>query len=398
MSKIVRLFDRSRTVTDWACPRKRYWNYEYAGRGIVPAGNPIELFLGTAVHDALATIAAMTQTEEGVDIDLVATTAQKQVYDTLLGPATDVETVAFAAEQAALIEGMIRGFHKHVWPRLTAAYPVIIAIEQEITYTVSDGLVFMSKPDLVVADADGNWYYIEYKTTSSKKDNWTQSWSTAVQLHSTMRAIEQTLGTKPVGVIVQGLYKGYESYGKQGSPFCYAYRRNAMPPFDRGETSYEYKAGLRRTPTWELDGGVKHWVEHMPDNILTDQFPCTPVIFINDDLVDSFFDQRTYREMEIAGAGPEIITEEVVLNRVFPQRFDQCIPYFGRPCAYRPLCFGVVADPLKQGYTLREPHHDPERQAQEAAGETTTPPRSPEEEGGTAPERTDPLPDRHRSR
>lgn len=361
--KRLKVYDRSRSTTDWQCPRKRYLQYEYKGRGIVPESTAIELFLGTTIHDGLAAIA------QGVDIERIAEAAVTQIKETLSGDGTE-EEVTFALEQAALVEGMLRGFFKHSWPKLMERYPKILAIEQEMTYE-HNGLTFMSKPDLVVANEDeSEIVYVEYKSTSSKKDSWVNSWGYAVQLHSTIRAIESSLGKKVTGVIVQGLYKGFESYGKQSSPFCYLYYRPANPPFIKEDVAYEFKAGLKRYPTWEREGGVKTWVENMPVHILADQFPQTPMIFIKDDLIDRFFAQRTARELEIDMAMQMLDAHEddeehvtSILDTAFEQKFDQCYPYFGKPCSYRNICHGGITDPLSQGYSLRESHHALEAEA-----------------------------------
>jgi hypothetical protein len=382
LEKPLRVYDRSRTTTDWGCPRRRYYQYEMpadsGGFGIVPKGSPIELFLGTTVHDGLAALAmAVVQNRPELTIDLIARTAYQQVFDAFMqeNSGTDEEKV-YAQEQATLIEGMLRGFEKYVWPEFLSLYKIEM-VEQEFFYyhdregkpcaAVDADFCFMTKPDLVVSNKEGQLIYVEYKTTSSKKESWTNSWNTAVQLHSTMRAIQQTLGKKPIGVIVQGLYKGYESYGKQSSPFCYAYARRPYPPFDKGEVRYDYAAGFKRTATWELDGGVAKWVEGMPDSVLIEQFPRTPLIFLKDDLVDDFFTQRAIREAEMM-TGKEMLDmaenkEEVFksyLNAFFPQKFDQCVPYFGKPCPYRNLCFGNITQPLAQGFQVREPHHEME--------------------------------------
>lgn len=364
MPKRLKVYDRSRSTCDWQCPRKRYLQYELYGRGIVPEDTAIELYLGTAIHDGLSAIA------RGISIDEIADAAREQVRDALIGNGTE-EEVTFALEQAALVEGILRGFNKHVWPQLIGKYPKILAIEQEMVYD-QNGFTFMAKPDLVLATEDeSDVIYVEYKSTSSKKDSWVNSWGYAVQLHSTIRAIEQTLGKKVTGVIVQGLYKGFESYGKQSSPFCYLYYRPANPPFVKEDVAYEFKAGLKRHPTWERDGGVKQWVENMPDQVLSDQFPRTPVIFIKDDLIDRFFAQRLIREGEISLAlqmieqhkdEPDMV--EGLLDTAFPQKFDQCAPYFGKPCTYRNVCFGQVTEPLSQGYSLRESHHQMELEHQ----------------------------------
>ena len=355
--------DRSRTTTDWTCRRRRYWAYEHNGTGIAPPTSALELYMGQVLHDGLAAIAGQTLASGTADIDTIATTAQKELYRGLVQD-DDYETVEFANEQSCLVEGLLRGFHRAIWPSLLARYPTIVCIEEEMVLHLYEDddiiLDFMAKPDLVLADAEGNLAYIEYKSTSSKRTEWINAWQTAVQLHSTCRAIEAHLNQPVSHVIVQGLYKGYESYGKQTSPFCYAYYRRGTPPFSRDETRYDYAQGFRKTPVWEQPGGVKAWVEGMPTNILGDQFPQTPPIYPNWSLVDAFFEQRIARELEIARGLDKLSPD--VLGSVFPQTFEQCSPAWGRSCPFRMLCFGQM-DPFKAGFTPRVPHHEPEAAA-----------------------------------
>lgn len=382
--KIIRLYDRSRTTTDWQCPRKRYWQYEHDGKGIVTGNTSLELYLGTTLHDGLAAIAHQ-QRQGAVDIDLIGDTARGQMVQALLNSSDgELEDFNFANEQAALVEGLLRGFYKQVWTRLMEQYPTILLIEPEMQYhhgtdgkklegeDLSKGFLFMAKPDLVLVDREGCVVYFEYKSTSSKREEWVNSWDTAVQLHSTIRAIEATTGAKVTNVVVQGLYKGYESYGKQSSPFCYAYHRAGSPPFVQEETLYEYRAGFKRVPTWELEGGVKRWVENMPEAVLATQFPQTPPIFIKEGLIDNFFRQRAARETEIhlaksliEFAGDDEESKRGIMDMAFPQRFDQCYPSYGKPCMFRQLCHGRVENPLTAGFIYREPHHALELEMQQ---------------------------------
>lgn len=340
------------------------------GRGIVKDNMALELFLGTSVHDGLAAIA--TQHRDGqVDINTITTTIHDAVYTSILDHADstkpEAENVAYAHEQATLVEGILRGFYRQVWPILIQQYPTIVAVEQEMTYTLRDDLVFMAKPDLILAKEDGTLVYIEYKTTSSKSEQWVNSWGTAVQLHSSIKAVEQTLGQAPASVIVIGLYKGYQSYGKQSSPFCYCYQKSANPPFTEAQTAYEYKPGFKRSPVWELPGGVAQWVAEMPEEVLAAQFLQTPEIFIKDDMIEQFFAQVGIREFEIQQAMLVIDNKSTTpdqhqqfLNGFFPQHFEQCNPAYGRGCSFKMLCHGHVSEPLEQGWILREAHHAPE--------------------------------------
>lgn len=352
------IISRPRAETDWKCPRKRYWNYEYAGQGIVTTNTSIELLMGTVVHDGLAAIA------RGLDIDEIAAAAYQQMVDSLTKPLEDSNDAnEFVHEQATLVEGLVRGFYRSTWPYLKVQYPEILAVEQDMIYNLESGYKFPAKPDLVVRNEHGEVFYIEYKTTSNKKDNWIQSWNYAVQVHATTKAIEEYVGEPVTAIIVQGLYKGYESYGKQNSPFCYTYYRAGQPPFSSDEFLYEYKAGYKKRPVWEMRGGCKEWVAGMPEHILAEQFPQTPPIYPNRELIDKFFIQREVREIEIAQAIDLIsgTTEEAkqnVLDVVFPQKFDQCSPSFGYGCPYKEICHGNIPEPLSRGWILRDISHE----------------------------------------
>lgn len=365
----LKLYDRSRVTTDWTCPRKRYLNYEYGGKGIVSSNTSLDLFMGTCLHDGLAAMAhGLVKARKNNnplfmgDIDLIATTAQKQMFETLTAHSTGVmEEIDYALEQSTLIEGMLRGFYKQVWPRILKQFPIILCIEEEMKFE-HEGLTFMSKPDLVVMDGDGNVAYIEYKSTGSKSEGWVNGWSTAVQLHSTIKAIKATRDIDVSQVIVQGLYKGFSSYGKQSSPFCYAYFKKGQPPFSQDQIEYTYKAGYKRVPVWEMEGGVKKWVEGMPEEVLSEQFPQVPPIFINDDLINSFFTQRSFRENEIKMAMDMISyadeeSRKSILDVAFPQKFDACASYYGRNCEFLRICHGRVENPLNEGWEQRVPHH-----------------------------------------
>ena len=130
------------------------------------------------------------------------------------------------------------------------------------------------------------------------------------------------------------------------------------------ETSYEYKAGFKRYPTWELHGGVKAWVDGMSAEVLADQFPQTPPIFLDTDLVNRFFAQQAIRENEIHTA-LEMLSmvkhdadKQMILDGSFPMHFESCSPAWGRGCQYKKICFSKPTDPLSAGFSYRTPHHD----------------------------------------
>ena len=137
-----------------------------------------------------------------------------------------------------------------------------------------------------------------------------------------------------------------------------------------------------------MKGGVFDWIDGMSDEMLAEQFPCTAPIYIDRSMVERFFAQVGIREADIR-AGRDVANKFEIqrlegslsdkdakeltwyLDAFFPQRFDQCQPSFGSPCAYRRLCHGGTVNPLENGFTFREPHHEDElvQQRTEALGE-----------------------------
>ncbi len=366
MTTPIKLYSKSSIERDWKCPRSYYWAYEHDGKGIQEQSKGLALHLGTALHDGLAVIAAKWKETGQVDIDVIAQAAYEQTFGPLYEAALadpkiePSEKHVFASEQACLVEGLLRGFVKHVWPRLMRDYD-IFAVEEAMVYK-HGSIGMMVKPDLILKDKlTGDLWYFEYKSTSSKQDSWISSWATNIQLHSCVRAIQQDYPDESIGgVIIQGLYKGYISYGRQNSPFCYGYIKNGQPPFTKDQIAYEYRSGWKKIPVWEMEGGVKAWVNAMPDEILANQFPQTPPIFVNDDLIDAFFRQQEARQENIIGfsEGKWIHEDrEHLMDSVFPQRFDQCSPSYGFECPYRRLCHGSNIDPIEAGYVYRDTEH-----------------------------------------
>lgn len=356
------LHDRSRITTDWKCQRAAFHNYESEGTGFQSGTAAYELYFGILIHDATATIARFHEAGEKVPIDDIAKAGFHQLHETLLSQTGDED---YANEQATLVEGLIRGFYKRVWPGLLESYPEIVAIEQEILYT-HDGCDFMSKPDLILANSEGHLVYIEYKTTGYSNEKWFDSWETSPQLHSTLHAIKEVTGLDVTAAIVQGLYKGNKYLGRQGSPFCYAYHRAGQPPFIEEQFSYTYKAGYKKFPVWQLKGGLEAWLDGMPDEVLKAQFPEVPPVYYRPYLAEAFFKQSALRrkEIELAKSMLEQIPESAqeIMAVSFKQNFEACKPSFGNGCTFYNLCHENPENkhPLELGFQIRQPHHKPE--------------------------------------
>ena len=374
MSKLI-FHSAQRAAQDWRCPRSRYYTYDFE-KGIKKDNLSVDLYLGSVVHDAIAGIAASHQRGDSkIDIQKIVNLS-KESFETVLSEhmgESDNELIQIK-ELTTLVGGLLYGFYNLVWPNILTEYPNIKAIEQEMIFphdltgkaNPNGPFIYMAKPDLVMEDTDGNLCYFEWKTTGTKKSEWIESWKTAKQIHCTMKAIEFTFGQAPQCAIVQGLYKGSQNYGKFSSPLVYGYKTaKANPPFTLMNYSYEYRAGFKKFPTWELDS-LEDWVNKMPQEMVSEQFPQTPRIFLDESLADSFFRQRAIREADVLDAVGKLQEytgsgdQTFLLDKHFPQNFDQCRPAWGQECEFKRLCHNLQAgeDPLNHGYLQKDRSHE----------------------------------------
>jgi hypothetical protein len=353
-------FDRTRVVTDWKCRRRRFWAFEFMGKGISPKRRALALDLGIVMHEVLASLLTSGDLEE------VVHKAVAYVRATLTGDESEVQDAKEwkIREQCAMIEGMIRGWHKIVLPRLLADYRVV-HVEGEVLYDYQ-GCRLGSKPDVLLERvSDGTLWYIEWKTTGIMSPKWFASWHKAVQVPAGVLGVAQTLGKTIAGSIIFALNKGrmHHGSGRQESIFAYGYGLPSIPH----DLGYEYRRGLWRHPAWEICS-TKQWVEEMPLRVLESQFGDTGPVFIQAHLVERWLAQTAFREKEIRSARDQIfggapltqvaVTE--VLDRYFPQNFGECEPVIGSACGYRDVCFlrHIERDPIASGlYLWREPHH-----------------------------------------
>lgn len=364
---------RAKAEADWECQRKRYYLYEFED-GIVKDNLTLDLFIGTCLHDALAAIAAQQKETGKVDIDTIAEASRKLVVDVLsdyYGEVPEESTEALLTlEQSTLVEALVRGFYKQIWPPLMEAYPTIVASEEPTIYphgfngkfSKKGPFVYRAKPDLVLEGPEGRIYF-ELKSTGSKKIEWINSWNKSTQVHGTAKAIEFTLGGSFLGTIVQGFYKGSTMYGKFSSPLVYCYSSPANPPFKKAVVTHEYRPGLKKSPVWELEGGVKKYVEGLPSTLLSEQFPQTPIIFTNEETAEDFFRQRAIREADIIESKQEMQVNphntQWMMDKTFPQSFNKCEPSFGHECPFLRICHGPAKeDPLSMGYIKKDKAHE----------------------------------------
>src|SRR5262245_49312337 len=157
-------------------------------------------------------------------------------------------------EQMAIVEALVRTWYATRYAQFVEKYEVL-AVEREYSVELAPGLVWMSRPDLVVRrKADGALFIINMKTTKRADERWMDQWPLDMQTLSEVVAVEHAMQSKLSGVIILGLLKGEKAEYPKGSgqwyhnsPLIWAWHNESGKPHPRGEWTARYE--------WQDDEG-----------------------------------------------------------------------------------------------------------------------------------------------
>jgi hypothetical protein len=404
---------RSAVDTRLKCETQRFLGYDYGGHGLAAVGAALPLVGGIALHNILARVleaAWITAsgfrngllTEEGpvpfdVRVDKVIADGIAE-YRTAVGasegflnqPADHTEFLM--AEQACLLEALVRGWVRYRMPDILEHYDVV-SIEQEHKAQLVEGFVLPLRLDVLLrAKAGGHLVVLDYKTMAYERDTWAASLRNSKQTYLYVPAVEAVYGEYCAGVQYEGLFKGARKKGSgefadrkiQQSVLCYGY--HYTPHGKKGptgeapyfETEYTGKKGQKKIAVWE-HMPVKDWLDnHVPPAVLQNMFQTVPVTRPNPTAMREEVAVMARKERDWARKvaplvltsieDPEELPEELGLT--LEKNRDACLAYGSdNRCAFWDICNDrtVAADPLGSGlYKVREDHHAVEA-AEEAA-------------------------------
>lgn len=352
------LVDRTRCEVDNRCKRERYWNFEYLGRGITPARMGEALAIGIAYHDAITL----------VDPAQALITAEQYMRgwckDNMIQD-------PFRLELPLLAAGMAYAFTSRV---LKTALETRTVFGVEVECHFDRGKIrFMTKPDLILEDKNGDLEYWESKSVGTNTSTFCKVWEHKIQTHMGALAVQETLGRDIEKIVIQGAFKGGKYKGSFRSRLLGGYSRSdiGMPT----KFSTKFKKGYGWFLANEHPEGQMGWIDSLPSDVFSEQFPYVPPQAPNIKFMDRWVTQRVRREEEILDArglvspapdGAFRTAQEEALDRVFPQNDDACVGPFGTKCSFYECCWNktVGKDPIGSGmFKLREPHHQPEVEA-----------------------------------
>lgn len=397
--------DNSRRSVAEKCLRKRYWGYEYGGRGIEPirkGKGEFPLLTGTGVHTA---IEAILNPRGALTLDLAILDAV-QVYNNFPfeldqhHTPTDLRLAYLVREQCELIDGITRAWYYTKHDDFLRTYEVL-DIEREESVELAPGVVWMSRPDLLVRRrSDGALFIVNLKTTKKADERWVSQWPLDAQTLSEVVAVEERLNgelwvseTPPLqtiklsGVIILGLLKGEQLQYPVGSgnwyhnsPLIWAWHNESGKAHPRGEWSARYewkddegnhrlgKGWVKREIWLHYLGGVKEWIRHLSETdpaILEEQVVQLPPILRSEQQIESWkrtvigSETRIRRARAVVEAGPPLNTSGI--DELFPMSTSSGNCLWPGKCFAFPICHENASPDDEILYQIRVPNHPQEQ-------------------------------------
>lgn len=360
---------RSKIVTWFECPRKRYLNYHIFGNGIqkVTVKGPTQA--GLSIHKGNSLV---------LQIGSIG-----RVIEQVLGEYENTfpKGIAFhdelLMEQKSFIEGTIRAFNRVRFPKLREVGK-IIAIEQEELVKLDEGIDFQFRADAIKEVEDGI-IIIDFKPTPFGNYQFVKKYERNHQTTSYCWAAEQIYNKPCLGIQIEGYVKGKRMAHKdvfngevkiQNSPLCYVYVNDVT-----GQISPEYQRanGWKKVPLWETSLSIKEYIEEFLTFEEVEKLFLAPIppISPNKAQLESWKTQTSYNETfiqrnaniveRVRESGNEKLFLKM-LDQHFPQNMDSCYKYGeDYPCECEGICFNseVAQDVLGSGlYSERENHHE----------------------------------------
>lgn len=411
------VFDRSRSEAFSKCPRLRFLQYEFPNaegvNGLQRKAHAVPLLTGSMVHRALQKMLTATPIEgaiAGALFEYDYAIQERGIEEDELPP----EPQWIAKVQRALIEALVRGWERVVWPRIQAEFDVLEVEREEratFQYGNDDELTLMARMDaLLRRKADQQLFIRNFKTISDASERKIQSFRYDTQTISEVLATEQRIQQKISGVIYDLLVKGPKKvqYPRDSgawhntSPLIWCYFNESQSSTDlmalAAKWEYECpephqmgrgfceghrkhtlgKGWERKLVTDLLPGGVSEWLDWLAENesqLLRDQFVTLPAIERTEFDVQTWLQSVLPEEIRInASAEPlrKYIEQEgllaalPMLNVTFPKHTANGNCVWPNRCPMHDICWGALSAVDKpeesELYMPREANH-PEQAA-----------------------------------
>lgn len=356
----------SALTTDYLCRMKTFWGRIYAGTGIQPnSPESIEQAFGTVVHEHILNDECITNPIQ----------AHADAYAAMKKKVEELQVVEpLRTEYPILASAVVYAFLTRVLGDMLAKGWRIVELERELEVQ-QDRVTLITRPDMVMRSPDGILCYFDLKTTSAQPKTFSQGWELSPQLHLGAWAYRQSGSHVIEGVGAMGLHKGTTYQGSLRGPLVVLYHRRDAETNDLKSYRPKYVAKWDRGLITEYPGGIIGWVDDLPDEIIGECFPTSPIIPYDEALVKMLLAQLENRTddtdiyLENIQALDDPTDEDIdrATEQAFPRNVTSCRNHFGRRCGYWDACWNSVVrkDPVGSGLYVAKEQRDADESATE---------------------------------
>lgn len=372
------------------CPRYGYLkNYAPIGdshKGMVMPGYDPKRAIGSCIHKGVNTLAMGASVDGGVQASL-----DEYDYETK----DSDKTPALVREHKLIVEAGVRIWAAVQLPIIQARYKVLEA-EQTIFFQLTDQLVAMVRPDIVLVDNfDGR--LVNYSLKTEKQHSYIKHPEAMIDIGGTLEVaglaakhggLDKVAGTWMTYVVVgddkpdedqevvrwhPGVH-GWASPSPSGlGPMNYAWKYEwDNPNYDARldwhrvnnakSKRLSKKEGWNRFNVNDYPGGMANWI----NDLLANKFQPTNVN-AQAELIKSP-EPYTRSDSQVQDLITEIIVGQTKVSQSleavangeplaahFPKRRSSCMHVFGKRCEYWDLCWkGGLANPEAYGFEPRK--------------------------------------------
>lgn len=364
--------DRSRIKSRQECPTYRYLHYhkKLPGQDLPGLQKPFpadHFAIGLAVHKGLEILLKTGDIKEAIGGQIDAL-----LYESIPSD--------FRRKEATyLVKGLIYGWYRERYGAIIRDYEIY---DSERTFQWKfhtenghDYFYNFRVDALLKRRDDGRIAVLDFKTAKKCDDEWMRAFEHDLQPMLYTKAIDEILGVDCLGMIFEGLVKGFTRidnaksspfHGRivQYSPFCYGYKTDDGFQLDYVKGAEKFFVGDYFSPEDWYDKFIavqedEPLFAHIP--------PIKPAPLVIQNVLSSITTAEVNFQAKLNQIDACTLSYPTLLpyteNRLFEKHTNHCWKYGSEyQCQFYDMCWtqGVSEDPLSNGYILRVPNHDEE--------------------------------------
>lgn len=340
--------DAGSVELDDSCGMKLWWTQYESGSGIQKKEDILNNLLKAEIHEDLRVVSTLE--------DLTPAGIQPLLDEILAGLSPEDKQETKKMELLYRRLGWLAAFALFIEPEIRENYETL-PIQREIILD-RDPLWVVVQPDRVLrSKRTQETVYREYVPMPAgwTKQTWLQGWLYRMRLHIGIAAAESAMKMVLSYGQAMGLSEGFISSldGRLMHPYVWGYYNKK-----REEWAHTFRAEAedwKPAPVWEFPGGVVAWVRMCGKHIADSQFPMSPAVQLNHQMLTTWVSRRLHRERQLQAVKNVAQVNPAMRGIHFERRTEACMPAIGPACPFLKACWSPEIEllPLKSGEYVR---------------------------------------------